>query len=106
MVFVCTVLILSIVKGIYDSTPAYFLSILFILISINFYHVRWKSKYSFIKINGIFEGSLIKMQLYLHFQFLVFSIIRFEIMRILCINKDLDRLPVQFPLLMFSCLTL
>lgn len=64
-----------------------------------------ENKYSFIKINGI-EGSLIKMQLYLHFQFLVFSIIIFEIMRILCINKNLDQLPVQFPLLIVFCLTL
>lgn len=40
---------------------------------------------------GFFLGSLIRMQsvhlLYLHFQVLVFSIIIFEIMRILCINE-------------------
>lgn len=36
---------------------------------------------------------------YLHFQVLVFSIIIFEIMRILYINENLDHLPVQFPFL-------
>jgi len=67
--------------------------------------MNFKSNYSFIKVNGIFGGSLITMQsvhlLYLHFQVLVFSIIVFEIMGILCINENLGHLPVQFPLLIF-----
>lgn len=66
--------------------------------------MNFKSNYSFIKVNGIFGGSLIKMQS-VHFQVLVFSIIVFEIMKILCINENLDHLPAQFPLLIFFCLT-